>query len=96
MHGLVAETTVRGQSVLEVLQLNHVDWMHACGGKGRCTTCKMTVVSGLENLAQLTVHEKRFREAGLIGKNERLTCQAVLDRGLIEIEVPQHSKTTAY
>ncbi|MCB0504971.1 MAG: 2Fe-2S iron-sulfur cluster binding domain-containing protein, partial [Cyclobacteriaceae bacterium] len=26
--------------ILAILQENYIDWMHACGGNGRCTTCR--------------------------------------------------------
>mgnify|MGYP006157093297 CR=1 FL=1 len=33
-----------GQKVLAALQEAGIDWMHACGGKGRCTTCKVVII----------------------------------------------------
>ena len=29
------------KSLLRHFQDNSIDWMHACGAKGRCTTCKV-------------------------------------------------------
>ena len=92
MDHLAIETSTTGQPVLKILQENYVDWMHACGGKGRCTTCKMVVFSGNNHLAGLTSHEKRFKDLGLLGDNERLTCQTVLEEGVLEIVVPANSK----
>ena len=38
--------------------------MHACGAKGRCTTCRLQVLAGQENLSPLTAAELRYRAAG--------------------------------
>lgn len=65
-----------GSSALRLFHENLVDWMHACGGKGRCTTCKMIVVAGAEALGPLTDAEHRYRATNELGVNERLACQA--------------------
>lgn len=62
-------------SVLKLIHENGIDWMHACGGKGRCTTCKMIVVKGMENLSSITPVEIKYQEAGQLNSNERLACQ---------------------
>lgn len=79
------------QSVLSILQENYIDWMHACGGKGRCTTCRFNTSEGLSNLAPTTDAENTFIEAGKILKSQRMACQA-LAIGDIEIEVPEKCK----
>lgn len=65
-----------GSSALRVLHENGVDWMHACGGKGRCITCKMIVISGAGALSPLTDAEQRYRAKGELSPTERLACQA--------------------
>lgn len=75
------------QSVLSGLQEQFVDWMHACGGKGRCTTCAFTVCSGMDQLSEPTHVERRFREEGRLGADQRLACQTRC-LGEAEIEVP--------
>lgn len=67
------------------------DWMHACGGKGRCTTCKAVVLNGLENFGPLSPAEMRYREKGLLADNERLACQACIN-GNAEVLVPDENK----
>ncbi len=79
------------RSVLNYLQDNFVDWMHACGGKGRCTTCKMEVVQGAENLTKPTTAELKYHQTGELLDNERLTCQVSLV-GDILIRVPESGK----
>lgn len=70
-----------GANLLAALQAAGHDWMHACGAKGRCTTCRLQVQAGLENLSPLTAAELRYRAAGRLLDNERLTCQAQLPAG---------------
>jgi 2Fe-2S ferredoxin len=75
-----AQKEVIGQdtrtSALKLLLESGVDWMHACGGKGRCTTCKMVVIQGMENFSAITPAEERYRQEGRLGENERLACQS--------------------
>ena len=75
-------------SLLQALQGAGFDWMHACGAKGRCTTCRLQVRSGMENLTSLTASELRYRAAGRLGSDERLACQARLPSGAAEGRVP--------
>ena len=77
-----------GQSLLAALHQAGFDWMHACGAKGRCTTCRLQVVSGLDCLSSLTVAELRYRAAGRLGEDERLACQAQLLAGELRGRVP--------
>lgn len=77
--------------VLAILQENYIDWMHACGGKGRCTTCRCVVLDGMDNLKARTEEENRFFLAERIKPDERMACQAV-PLGDITIEVPEQCK----
>lgn len=68
-----------------------IDWMQACGQKGRCTTCVFEIVSGGENLSELSDTELKFRDLGRLPENQRLACQAKMF-GNVEIRVPDHLK----
>ena len=85
-----SENTER--KVIELIHENGIDWMHACGKKGRCTTCKMSIVEGQENLSSETAQELHFRELQRLLPNERLACQAHLLHGILTIRVPDSSK----
>lgn len=80
------------KTILATLHDNFIDWMHACGGKGRCTTCKAVVEKGMENLTPLTVHEERFKAMKALKENERLTCQCVVEKNEVLIKVPESGK----
>jgi 2Fe-2S ferredoxin len=73
------------------LQQNRIDWMHACGGKGRCTTCKVVVMEGIANTAPLSTAEERYRKSGELLENERLACQLLI-AGNVTVRVPDESK----
>lgn len=79
------------KTILRHLQDHFIDWMHACGGKGRCTTCKMIVVEGQENLSAPTEAELRYRDKGELGMNERLACQTRTISTTV-IRVPEQGK----
>jgi 2Fe-2S ferredoxin len=75
-----------------ILQENYVDWMHACGAKGKCTTCKFVIKENSGVLSEKTEAEIKYEKLGRLNQNERLACQVQLLEGAIEIEVPNSSK----
>lgn len=60
----------------------HIDQLHACGGKARCTTCRVEFVSG--EPAQITQAEKDVLTArGLIAQaGLRLSCQILCEQDM--------------
>ena len=78
-----------GQTLLAALHAAGFDWMHACGAKGRCTTCRVRVRFGMEHLAPRTAAELRYWAAGRLHEDERLTCQARLPAGQVRGLVPE-------
>jgi len=83
--------TNNAKSVLRILHLNNIDWLHSCGGKGKCTTCKMIVRKGMEQLNPQTASEEAYMKEQLLFENERLACQAIPTGDLI-ILVPEETK----
>jgi 2Fe-2S ferredoxin len=79
------------KSMLQVVQDHFIDWMHACGGKGRCTTCKMMVVEGMDQLSHHSPAELKYRDLGQLAENERLACQTRA-LGSCRIRVPDECK----
>jgi 2Fe-2S ferredoxin len=78
--------------VIEIIHESGMDWMHACGKKGRCTTCKLIVLEGIENLSEMTDRELVFHIQGRLKSNERLACQVVLQKGDIKVRVAEPNK----
>ena len=75
------------RKVIEIIHENGIDWMHSCGKKGRCTTCKMLILEGRENLSLETPQELQFRSLGRLAPSERLACQTQLLKKSITIKV---------
>ena len=86
------DSTDTSRKVIEIIHESGKDWMHACGKKGRCTTCKLIVVAGMENLSELTDREKVFLNQGRIKSEERLACQTVLEAGSLHVRVAEQNK----
>lgn len=84
-----AITVPSGTTLLAAIQAAGHDWLHACGARGRCTTCRVQVLQGLDLLTPLTPAELRYREAGRLLADERLTCQAQLPEGTVTARVPR-------
>ena len=78
--------------VIDLIHENGIDWMHACGKKARCTTCKMIVVKGKENLTEMNDREKLFLSQGRLKQDERLSCQTSLIGERIVIRVAERNK----
>ena len=78
------------ESLLNIL-LKETDWMHACGGKGRCTTCKIRVLEGHEHFTPLTPSEKQYFKLNKLQQNDRLACQVVV-KGDVVLEVPKETQ----
>lgn len=68
-------TIEHGLTLLEISQLNGIPHTSLCGGKGRCTTCRIEVTKGLENLAPPSSAEARTLKAIKARENVRLACQ---------------------
>lgn len=64
----------QGKKLVLALEENGVDILHRCGGKARCTTCRVEVTEG--DFQELTsVESKAFSGKGLIDDGLRLSCQ---------------------
>lgn len=68
-----------------------IDWMQACGQKGRCTTCAFQILEGENFLSEMTDSEHRFQELGRLKPGYRLACQTKTS-GPIVIRVPNGLK----
>jgi ferredoxin len=80
-----------GQDILQALLHGGVEWMHACGGFCNCTTCRVKVEEGMENLSGMEEEGintlRRFQGEVLEGPF-RLSCQAKV-YGDIKISEPE-------
>jgi adenylate cyclase len=67
-----------GLSILEASRANDLPHASACAGHGRCATCRVTVVSGMENLSRPLPAEKELLERLRLSPDVRLACRAFL------------------
>ena len=81
-----------GGTLLAAIQAAGHDYRHACGARGRCTTCRVRVLAGAAHLTPLTEPERRYQAAGRLLPTERLTCQARLPVGDVLGRVPEAAK----
>lgn len=65
----------RGTTVLEASRLAGAPLRALCGGKARCTTCRVRVLRGLEGLPGPTPAEAAALARVSAGPGERLACQ---------------------
>ncbi|MFV2054258.1 adenylate/guanylate cyclase domain-containing protein [Aliiroseovarius sp. YM-037] len=65
----------RGLSVLEVSQTNRIAHASVCGGRARCSTCRVRVTEGLENLPPASETEQKVLNRVGAPPNVRLACQ---------------------
>jgi adenylate cyclase len=87
-----------GTSVLEASQANGIPHASVCGGRGRCSTCRIRVTTGLDGLPEPSPSEQRVLER--IGRpmHVRLACQTrpLRDVGVIPLLPPNASPRDGY
>ncbi|KUP93889.1 adenylate/guanylate cyclase domain-containing protein [Tritonibacter horizontis] len=68
-------TADRGLTLLEMSQMQGIPHPSLCGGKGRCTTCRVAVQDGLDLLPAPSAAETRSLRAVNAAEDVRLACQ---------------------
>ena len=65
----------RGLSVLEASLRHDVPHAHVCGGRGRCSTCRIRILGDLRELPLASPAEQAVLERVSAGAGVRLACQ---------------------
>ena len=65
----------RGHSVLEASRIGGIPHMSVCGGRGRCSTCRLRVLQGLEKQPPPSAQERATLKRIKATPNVRLACQ---------------------
>ena len=65
----------RGLSVLEISRINRIPHASVCGGRARCSTCRVRVIEGHETLPPPAETETRVLKRIAAPANVRLACQ---------------------
>lgn len=80
-----------GTSVLHAALGMGVRISHVCNGSGTCSTCRVEVVAGAENLSPIEPNEIAYS----MGPNVRLGCQAKI-HGNVGVRVMIIPKVSLY
>ena len=70
-----AISATRGLSVLDISRINRIPHASVCGGRARCSTCRVRVIEGLETLPPPSETETKVLERIAAPANVRLACQ---------------------
>lgn len=66
------------ESILTASLRNNISHLSACGGAGKCSTCRVEIMEGLENCHPRNDLEKKLAEKLSLPANIRLGCQTKL------------------
>lgn len=73
-------TVDRGVSILEASRLAGIPHASVCGGRGRCSTCRVRIVSGGDAVPPASADEDKVLERIRAGHGVRLACQCRPDQ----------------
>jgi 2Fe-2S ferredoxin len=81
-----------GESICEALLENGVPIEHACEMSCACTTCHVVVREGFASLGEPDESEEDLLDrAWGLEPTSRLSCQAILARQDVTVEIPKYS-----
>jgi adenylate cyclase len=84
----------RGLSVLEASLLNDIPHAHVCGGRGRCSTCRIRILGDLAELPAPSAAEQAVLERVHAAPAVRLACQLRPTRDLAFVPMISPNATT--
>jgi adenylate cyclase len=67
-----------GETILQAAVRTGIALAHICGGNGRCSTCRVIILQGLENCAPRNPKEQAIAEQLHFDPTIRLACQATV------------------
>lgn len=65
----------RGTSVLEASRIGNIPHVSLCGGRGRCSTCRVRVTLGFDRLLPASAQERATLARSSAASDVRLACQ---------------------
>ncbi len=81
-----------GTSICEALLDNGIEIEHACDQVCACTTCHVIVRAGGRSLSEMEEGEEDMLDrAWGLEPDSRLSCQAILGREDVTVEIPKYS-----
>ena len=81
-----------GTSVCEALLENGIEIEHACDMSAACTTCHVIVRQGFRSLNEMDETEEDLLDrAWGLEADSRLSCQAIVARADLVVEIPRYT-----
>lgn len=88
-HGSVRSPV--GMTLLEMSRSHKIPHPSVCGGRGRCSTCRVLVTNGHESLSAPTGIERRLLDRIRAPQRVRLACQIRPDKPIgVRVLLPDH------
>jgi adenylate cyclase len=69
----------QGENILDASCRGDIPLTQVCGGVGRCSTCRVLILEGLENCSERSSEEKVMAEKLSFPPNIRLACQTKIN-----------------
>ena len=82
-------TVPHGTSILNAALNNDIDLDHFCGGTCSCSTCRVEILSGGENLSKMKPNESMVLGHEKSQRGDRLSCQAKAE-GTVVVRIPDY------
>lgn len=76
-----------GARLLDAAEEGRVNLRHVCGGNAQCTTCRVQVREGKQNLTPINDKESRRLPDERLAADWRLACQARV-HGSVTVRIP--------
>ena len=70
-------TSLIGPTLLDISRINGIPHASVCGGRARCSTCRVRIIEGLDDLSEIGDAESRVLNRVRAGANVRLACQLI-------------------
>ena len=67
-----------GETILDASLKKGINHVHACGGQAKCSTCRVYIDEGIENVSPRNKKEQELADALQLGSKIRLACQTTV------------------
>ena len=71
-----------GPTLLDISRIHGIPHASVCGGRARCSTCRVRILEGIATLAEPSEQELRVLQRVSAGSNVRLACQLIPHKAL--------------
>ena len=72
-----------GETILDTAARNGIPHVNACGGEGKCTTCRLLILEGIDKCSPETEQELALRNKAHTTEEFRLACQTSITGDIV-------------